>query len=226
MKTLDKSYNEKACMSNVPSETILSFLPHLGIHQEDIQWKNIMSVGEGIPFLANSLSSMWAIVVAVDPLYKGSPWDIYDNKLSHIKTSAIGILLSLFWNDASPFRQLKKLQNVIDNWKDNFVKSFFDDTTTQFNDSFADNINVENWSQDFVILSFLLNNLKTKDNVFDAIVESINKLKKWWKLIIIWPDDSALTRSELDTLKKRYSFKEYVYDDNTYIYRAYSFLKK
>ncbi len=144
-----------------------------------------------------------------------------------IKTGVIGDLISFLWSDIPPFKQINKLQDLVNNWKDSFVKNLFDDTTTQFNDSFADNINnVEDRSQDFVILSFLLNNLKTKDHVFDAIVESINKLKKWWKLIIIWPDDSNLTRSELDTLKKRYSFEEYVYDDDILTYRAFSFLKK
>jgi hypothetical protein len=76
-----------------------------------------------------------------------------------------------------------------------------------------------------VIIAFLLNNLERDEDASLSVMESINKLKKWWKLIIIWPKDSYLTWLELPTLKKRYGSQEYVYKDGESVYRACSFHK-
>lgn len=37
MLTSDKSHDERSYVSLIPSETILSSFPHLGIHKEDIK---------------------------------------------------------------------------------------------------------------------------------------------------------------------------------------------
>jgi hypothetical protein len=78
-------------LSNLTSESIVSFLPKIGIDIENLEGKNIMSVWEGIPFLANFLSKVWARVIAVDPLYANAPSDIYKRRsfISKISTNEI-----------------------------------------------------------------------------------------------------------------------------------------
>jgi ubiquinone/menaquinone biosynthesis C-methylase UbiE len=63
--------------------------------------------------------------------------------------------------------------------KEIFYQQLFSNTNIKFNDSCADTIyGVEDSSQDYVLLAFLLNNLKDKDDVFHALVEALNKLKR------------------------------------------------
>lgn len=212
-------------LSNLTSESIVSFLPKIGIDIENLEGKNIMSVWEGIPFLANFLSKVWASVIAVDPLYANAPSDIYKRR-SCIREISTNEIRSAFNKNDLNVEQIIKLKNVIDKWREYFIKNLFGDEKIQFNDSVAENIvNVDDHSQDFVIIAFLLNNLEREENVLSSVIESINKLKKWWKLIIIWPHESRLTWLELPTLKKRYNSQEYVYDDGKSQYKACSFQK-
>ena len=158
------------CFSSLTTWSLLHIIHRLWVDLYDMKWKNIMSVGEWIPFLAKSLNNMGANVTAVDPLYSKWYKVLYEDAKYDIEQIPLWFLDNSSVDALSFIRQLKKISTLLKKWEKEFQKQLFETDNIKFNWSYAENISeVGVHSQDIVIMAFLLNNLKTSDDVSFAM---------------------------------------------------------
>ncbi len=177
--------------SYLPAEVIIDIVSHTWLDLNNVWEKHIMSIGEWVPILANMLSDLWANVIAVDPVYTQWTDSLYNKtKVSLDITSKIlseELFITLL-GDTEILKQYQRMNELVLLWATWFNEKLFT-SKILFNNSHGDSIlGVDNYSQDIVMLLFILNNVKSGD-MFDILCWSIEKLKKWGSLVIVSAED-------------------------------------
>jgi len=224
----DKLISSFSC---VPADSVLDIMSNIWFDLKNILGKNIMSVGEWVPILANILSENGANVIAVDPLYTLWTDLLYDRTKQPFDSADLMFSDEAFLNflkNTTIGVQSKIMYDLVSLWKDWFNQKLFNSKVT-FNDSSGDFIAwVDDHSQDVVMLPFTLNNLNS-DDVFDVLCWSIEKLKPWGDLIIVGPElmiqENRSFSSDYKFLLQKYwnnAKTTQVFDDQLYIWLRFT----